>query len=167
MEVASLVGNVFMGLGKTIIGALTFDAGMIKEGIVQSATAAASIMDGGIKKAFNKGYDNSMAESAAKAATEDISKAQEKKTTNVYAKPNNKVQAVLDAANGKKDKSQNNSERISGSTPRTVNINIDSIIKGDWITKNEQFQNMGKAEVEKYFTELIMRMQHNAEMGYN
>lgn len=91
--------------------------------------------------------------------------------TNVYEKPTAKVQAVLNEA-GKKDKgksgkSSDNTDRIQGSTPRTVNITINKVIDGDFITKNEQFANMGPADFQRWFVEMMMRVKANAEMGYN
>ncbi|TAG31893.1 MAG: phage tail tape measure protein [Sphingobacteriia bacterium] len=59
------------------------------------------------------------------------------------------------------------SESIQGATPKTVNFNIGSIINGDWITKNEEFQNMSPAMFEKYLIDLLKRMQANQDLAFN
>lgn len=93
---------------------------------------------------------------------------------NLYKKdgPNAKVQKVLDEIDNPKNKKgkkgdADNPDHIQGSTPRTVNFNIQSVIAGDFISKNEQFTNMSPKDFEKWFTEMMMRMQRNAELGYN
>lgn len=55
-EIAKLVSGVFIGLGKVLIGGLTFNPALMKEGIVQLADTATQISNGGISKAFNAGY---------------------------------------------------------------------------------------------------------------
>lgn len=93
---------------------------------------------------------------------------------NLYKKdgPNAKVQKVLDEIDNPKNRKgkkgdPDNPDHIQGSTPRTVNFNIQSVIAGDFISKNEQFTNMSPKDFEKWFTEMMMRMQRNAELGYN
>ena len=170
MEVAKLVSDVFVGLGKTIIGAFTLDVSMIKEGLTQSATAVKSIIDGGIKTAFDKGYDNSMKESAANAAKEAAEEAAAKAKTPATpanllgAKPNSKVQAVLDKADKKKDKEASMS---GGSQTKVITINKLSMIDGNFVSNNQEFSGMGKAEMERFLQELFQRMMINLGRSYS
>lgn len=64
-EVAKLLGSVFYALGKTIIGALTFNPKMMMSGVKEMAALTSKIMDGEITKRFNVGYNTSMATSKA------------------------------------------------------------------------------------------------------
>lgn len=68
MAVGKLLMDLFIGIGKTIIAAFTFNPKLMTEGIMQAANATKSIMNGGIQKSFNKAYDESMAASKAAKA---------------------------------------------------------------------------------------------------
>lgn len=168
MEVARLVSDVFVGLGKTIIGAFTLDPTMIKEGLLQSATAVKSIIDGGISKAFNKGYDNSMKESAAKAAADATAAAKEKAPANLYEKPNAKVQSVLDKEKEKQDKKDRREAGMTGgSQTKVININKVSMIDGNWISNNKEFAQMDRAAAERFLMELFQRSMINLGRSYS
>jgi len=58
--VAGVLIDIFVGLGKAIIGAFTFNPQLIKEGFAQSAKAIVEIKDKGFSGIFNKGYDSSI-----------------------------------------------------------------------------------------------------------
>lgn len=167
MAVASLVGDVFVGLGKTIIGAFTLDAGMIKEGLMQGATAVASIMDGGIGKAFDKGYNNSMAESAAKAAAEEIEKNKSQAPAsliNPAIKPTNPVISNDKSLANRKDKPQ--AAMTGSSNTKVININKVSMIDGNFISNNAELAAMSPKELERFFEELFQRMSINMARSY-
>lgn len=172
MEVAKLVSDVFVGFGKTLIGVFTLDSGMIKEGLTQGATAVASIMDGGIKKAFNKGYDNSMKESATNTAKEAAEEAATKAKTPATpanllgAKPSAKVESVLAAAD-KKDKKSKEASMSGGSQTKVITINKLSMIDGNFVSNNQEFSGMGKAEIERFLQELFQRMMINLGRSYS
>lgn len=68
MEVGKLLGKVFMAAGKIIIGSLTFNPKMLKEGIKETASLAKDIWNGGITKRFNVAYNKSLAASKAAAS---------------------------------------------------------------------------------------------------
>lgn len=57
IESGKILVDVFLGVGKTLIGALTFNVTMIREGAIQAATAVTEIATGGIDRAFKKGYN--------------------------------------------------------------------------------------------------------------
>ena len=61
MAVASLLKDVFVGVGKTIIGALTFNPAMFASGVAQTGAAVKKMMDGGVSKTFNAAYSKQMA----------------------------------------------------------------------------------------------------------
>jgi len=176
MEVAKLVSDVFVGLGKTIWGAFTLDVTMIKEGLTQSATAVKSIIDGGIKTAFNKGYDGSMAESAAKAAADKT--AQEAKNAKPAA-PNllgddkkvpidSNAAKILAEEKAKADKKKNKEAAMSGgSQTKVITINKLSMIDGNFVSNNQEFSGMGKAEMERFMQELFQRMMINLGRSYS
>ncbi len=55
LEVGKLLCDVFMGLGKILLGALTFNPKMFFEGSKQLTSSIKEIADGGISKRFNQG----------------------------------------------------------------------------------------------------------------
>lgn len=93
MAVAKLITQVFIGMGKAIIGAMTFNPKMVMEGVTQTGAAIHSIMNGGIKKSFNAAYDASIKTSnasrtvdkAAPAAPRGAAPSTNNKTSNVFS----------------------------------------------------------------------------------
>jgi TP901 family phage tail tape measure protein len=93
MAVAKLITQVFIGMGKAIIGAMTFNPKMVMEGVTQSGAAIHSIMNGGIKKSFNAAYDASIKTSNASRAVDKAAPAAPRasapststKTSNVFS----------------------------------------------------------------------------------
>lgn len=73
MAVAKLLMQVFIGMGKALLGALTFNPKMVLEGVTQTGAAIQSIMNGGIKKSFNAAYDASIKTSNASKAADKVS----------------------------------------------------------------------------------------------
>lgn len=61
INVAKLLGTAFMAVGKIIIGAFTFNKSLFLQGVKESVASAKDIANGGIGKAFSKGYNESMA----------------------------------------------------------------------------------------------------------
>ncbi len=174
MEVGKLVADVFVGIGKAYIGAFTLDVGMVKEGALQAATAVSSIMNGGIGKAFDKGYDKSMAESAAKAAAEESAKAKAPaSTTNLLGDKkvpiDSNVAKILADEKAKADKKKNKESAgmSGGSQTKVITINKLSMIDGNFVSNNQEFSGMGKAEMEKFLTELFQRSMINLGRSYS
>lgn len=170
MAVAGLVADVFVGLGKTIMGAFTLDMGMIKAGMIQSATAVTEIINGGVKKKFNEAYDSSMAESAKKAAEEAKSKSANpvKEAKDLLGKPSDKVLKVLDDEKNKQDKKASKETGMSGgSQTKVITINKLSMIDGNFVSSNAEFSGMDKAAMEKFLQELFQRMMINLGRSYS
>lgn len=171
MAVAGLVADVFAGLGKTIMGAFTLDIGMIKAGMIQSATAVTEIINGGVKKKFNEAYDSSMAESAKKVA-EQTSKSTAatpaKEAKDLLGKPNDLVKNVLAEEKNKQDKKSNKETGMSGgSQTKVITINKLSMIDGNFVSSNAEFSGMDKAAMEKFLQELFQRMMINLGRSYS
>jgi hypothetical protein len=74
-SVAGTLIDIFVGLGKAIIGAFTFNRDLIKEGIIQSAGAINEIKEKGFSGIFNKGYDSSIKASEVADREEKIKQA--------------------------------------------------------------------------------------------
>jgi TP901 family phage tail tape measure protein len=165
MEVGKLLGDVFLGVGKTIIGALTFNPKLFSEGATQAAAAVANISNGGIGKAYNKGYDSSMAESKAKAAKEasatNNAPVQGKEAKDLYGKPTAKVQAVLSEEEKKLNKKKGEREGSGGITggQQVRNITIQKIVFAEnFSSTNAAIQSMTPKELERMWEEFVQRM---------
>lgn len=70
VNVAKLLGTAFMAVGKIIVGAFTFNKALFLEGVKESVASAKDIANGGIGKAFSKGYDESIKEDKAKKSVQ-------------------------------------------------------------------------------------------------
>ncbi|MBO9674415.1 MAG: phage tail tape measure protein [Sphingobacteriaceae bacterium] len=71
-EVGKMLFSVFSALGKILKGIFTFDFKLMKEGLTDVGKLVLKIKDGGISKAFNKGYDNSLKASKIAADAEKV-----------------------------------------------------------------------------------------------
>jgi TP901 family phage tail tape measure protein len=173
MEVGKLVADVFIGVGKTIIGAFTFDAKMIKEGAVQAASAVASIMDGGMNKAFDKGYGTSLAKEAADKAAEEAKKNKPASATaNLMGDKKEPIDGnaakILADEKAKAEKKKGKEAGMSGgSQTKVITINKLSMIDGNFVSNNQEFSGMGKAEMERFLQELFQRMMINLGRSYS
>jgi TP901 family phage tail tape measure protein len=75
IAVFNLLSDVVVGLGKSFIGAFTFNPKMFAEGALQAKKAVDSIMNGGISNAYNGAYNKVMnANTAAKIAAAPLSR---------------------------------------------------------------------------------------------
>lgn len=167
MDVAMLLADIFIGLGKTIIGAFTFNPKMFAEGAKQTVSSVKEIMDGGIVKRFNAGYDGKI----AKEKAEEIAKNKNKATAAIAPQgglpdANKKGTGVVGTpVSGSKD-----AGKVTGSASQIKNltINMDAMVKmGDFVSKNPEMATMNKRELEKWFTELCARMIRNLETSYS
>lgn len=164
MEVANLLSNIFIGLGKTIIGALTFNPKLIKEGFVQSGRAIQEIMDGGIQKRFNKGYEGKIAEEKADEASK------KKKDAVTAIAPKGGLKGGGLSAPGKPVAGSSEASKVTGSAQQIKNltINMDAMVKmGDFVSKNPEMASKSPRELEQWFTELCARMLRNLETSYS
>lgn len=77
-ETASVLIDVFVGLGKAIIGAFTFNPNLIKDGLKQSAGAVLEIQQLGFAGIFAKGAASSIKADEIKEKQEKVQKAASK-----------------------------------------------------------------------------------------
>jgi hypothetical protein len=134
MEIGKSLGDVFLGLGKTIVGALTFNPKMIAEGAAQAAKAVGNISDkGGLGGIFNKGYDSSIAETRAS----EKAKAKEDKQKEAAAPMIGKAHVPdylpsdkeLKELKKSKTTKVGNESVAGGKSVKNITINIQSLIK--------------------------------------
>jgi len=161
LEVGSLLLDLFMGFGKVLAGVFTFNPSLITQGMAQGAKAMNEIMNGGITARFNKGYDDSMATSAAKD-----------KENHPDAFADKKTGAKTDGKPGKKDnKLESDSEnKITGGAKQVHNItvHIDAFNKGGINTTNTQgLQGKSAKEIEEWFNNMLLRAIRELETSYS
>jgi tape measure domain-containing protein len=121
-EVAKEVWSIMKGLGEAIIGLYLFNPKMIAEGI---ATAVDGVKN--IKGAFSKGYNESLAESAA-------DEAKEKKGTAIGR------QIV------KPDKPTPSSTKVTGTKTVNIHITIGNLVKDIRIQSTTFKESVGKVQ---------------------
>jgi hypothetical protein len=133
-EFASIVGDVFMGLGKTITGVLTFNPKMITEGTNQAISAVKDSATR-IGKAAKEGYDSGMA---------DFNKEQKLKAEGKEKKTAKGGLPVPSAEAGpKKDTSP---KGASGTKAVTINITIGKLIEQFKITTTNLHESTSKVQ---------------------
>jgi len=174
IEVGKLLSQVFIGVGKTITGALTFDTKMMKEGFVQVATTAAEIAQGGISKAFNKGFDESISESKRKAAmekagtaaTEDITAKIDLAIPGITQQGVANKGSVLEGYDPHKKKKKTDKEghelasniTAGGSRPTTIHLTIQKVI-GIGEVKTTNMVGTAKEAGKQVVDEVLMALQ--------
>lgn len=145
MEVGKLLGGVFTGVGNILAGIFTMDFEQFKKGLVQVATVGIEIANGGVGKAFNKGYDDSMAASKKKT---DMEKAATAATDEITTKINVAIPGITEKGTAikggvlegydprsKKGKGDNKTGKemssnitAGGSKPTTIHLTIQKVI---------------------------------------
>lgn len=139
LEVGKLLGSVFVGLGKVLVGALMFNPQMMLEGMKQVASAAVDIANGGIAKRFNKGYDQGTVEfqiaraekgrQERKALLDELRGSKNERLGKTTAIP---TSTSLSDALGRGSNSQSIDETvkgIAGGGPRVINITINKLVE--------------------------------------
>lgn len=175
MEVGKLFMDVFVGVGKVLMGAFTLDIDMIKEGAKQAATAVVEIASGGVGKAFEKGYNESMAASAA-AKESDKQKESANAASSALAdlgKPIAGIDAkgVLDTSSplagydpSKKNKKEKSGSTLSsnitsgGSKATTIHLTIQKVI-GIGEVKTTNMMNTAKQAGNMVVEEVLVALQ--------
>jgi tape measure domain-containing protein len=145
-EVGKMIADVYIGLGKILVGALTMDPNLIKSGFMQSANAISEIASGGIVKRFNLGYGKgvaSMAESnAATPSTSNVS------DSFAASKPSSVSATESDTAKG-----------ITGGGPRVINIHINKMVEK--IEVHAASVKEGMAQIQDDVEETLLRLLHS------
>ncbi|HWB93503.1 MAG TPA: hypothetical protein VG605_16700 [Puia sp.] len=107
-----IVADVFMGVGKVILGTMTLNPKMVLEGFNQTVDAISNAGNR-LGKAFKEGYDGGMA---------DFAKEQAEK-----AAPHNIVKTGKPGADGQDAKPQ--ISKPKGTKATTINIKIDNLVR--------------------------------------
>lgn len=165
LEVGKLLLDVFIGFGKVLAGAFTLDMGMIREGLQQGAGAVKEMMDGGISKAFNRGYTATVKTEADEKAKEQAAGAGNKPAPLVPKVATTPTGKGVPTAPGNKE-----AGKTTGSAQQIKNltINMEAMVKmGDFVSKNPEIANMGKQELEEWFKQVCARMLLNLETSFS
>lgn len=120
---ASIVSEVFVGLGKIIKGALTLDVKSIEAGYTELTSAVAKAGTR-IKDAAKKGYAEGVAEIAAK----------DEKSTSTDPKKEGKASTVTKGAMSVDGDGAEKKTKMAGNKTISITIKIDSLIKDFKIT---------------------------------
>jgi hypothetical protein len=124
LEVGKLLSGVFLGLGKILIGGLTFNPALMKEGVSQLADVGSQIANGGISKAFNQGYQGEVGVvRAAKGKKERDDMLKEFRANNPSAQVSN---AFTPTSTGGADDTV---KGITSGGPRVINIHINKLVE--------------------------------------
>lgn len=158
IEVGKLLGRAFMAVGKTIIGALTFDKKMFMSGLVETGQVVTEVLSGGIQKAFNKGWDASKAKSKADALKEE----KEGTTMNTLAKPAPKTGAKPTL--GSTSTGGTGTTLSTNKQVRNVTVTIGKLVENLTVSTTN-LQATGSSDVKRMITEILTGAVHDSEIA--
>lgn len=157
-NVAKTLLNIFVGMGKVLIGMYTFDFGLIKEGINDSANAVKEIANKGIGGIFKEGYNALMDEEKAKAKAEEIKKGKDEKTlTTETGKP------VAPAGSPTTPTGSPTALGGGNNALRNITINIKALVND--ITISNTTINQGVNSVKNELIEALVGVTRDAEIA--
>jgi len=156
IEVGKILGEVFMGVGRTIVGALTFDKDMFLKGVAETALVTEKILGGGIQNAFNKGFDQSKAKSKADELAET------QKTTIDKLVPTAKTKPT--SISGASTTGSANTSVSSSKQTRNVSVSIGKLVENLTIATTN-LQGASAADIKRQITELFVGMVHDSELA--
>lgn len=154
LEVGKILGDVFLGVGKIILGALTFNPAMFMEGVKQSVKVAQDIAGGGIGKAFNKGFDASIAETRKKEL--------EQSAMDKLAGVKTKLPGLTKAGSG-----AGKTEATTLSTNRqvrNVNVTIGKLVETLTVSTTN-LQGTSTGDLKRMITEILTGAVHDSELA--
>lgn len=162
-NVAKTLLDIFIGLGKSIIGAFTLDFDLVKEGMMQSAQAVLDIKNKGIGGIFNEGYDKLITDEAAEEAAKKAKESAEKdgvKTTEIF-----KPKAGGGATGGPAVIGGGSPTSLKGgnNAPRNVYITIQSLVKE--ININNTTVKNGISNVKNEIVEVLTGVVRDSEIA--
>ena len=137
-EVAKMLADVYLGLGKILIGAITFNPLLMKEGVSQLVSVASDVANGGIAKKFNIGYGKGVASFAADNA----------------ATPSSSTVSSAFAAGGLQI--DDIGKDVTSGGPRVININ--GVKFAETIEINSQTIGEGFEQLEPKLKEMFLRL---------
>jgi hypothetical protein len=160
-EIISGLGTIGSAIGKLFSGDFKGAWSDTKKGLVDLSgiNAAKNAFEStkGLKDNFTNKYSEVLADAAKKKASEesgDFAGVPEGNGVNGSGSVNGNGVGLEDA------------RKISGgSQTKNVTINIDSFIKGGLNSTSQQINSMNTTELEKWMTEMFMRVVRSAEMA--
>ncbi len=142
--VAATLFDVFVGLGKVMLGTLTFNPKLVAEGVQQAAGAVSEIASKGISGIFNEAKD--------KVISDELkSETPEKMDDKDKDKKDNKTNSLGDVVTG-------------GAQSKTLTINIQKLNEN--IVIHSSSVKESKGDIERQLTELLLRVIRNTETAY-
>lgn len=156
LEVGKLLGTVFMATGKTILGALTFNKDLFVSGVKESIKVAQEIAGGGIGKAFNKGFDSSIAESRAKEKQSAMDKLAG--VGQPTGKPGAKPAGATGSGSGETTTVATNRQQ------RNVNVTIGKLVETLTVSTTN-LQGAGPGDLKRMITEILTGAVHDSELA--
>ncbi|MBB6131343.1 phage tail tape measure protein [Mucilaginibacter lappiensis] len=159
-EVASELVPIFKGVGETILGALTMNPVLIAKGFKDAYDGIAKVVqDGGISGAFNRGYDQSIAESKK----EDEEKAKGT-ATDLVTKPGKGKNTPFSVSTGKHKGDSSDTSLAGGKSVRNVKVDIHKLIERlEFHTTN--ITGASTADLKRQLTELLVGVVHDSELA--
>lgn len=155
LEVGKLLGSVFMGVGKTILGALTFNKDLFLDGVKESVKVAQEIAGGGISKAFNRGFNESISESAEKEKQSAMDKLTNKPA---ITKPPVTPGGTTPAATGSGTSLSTNKQ------VRNVMVTIGKLVENLTVSTTN-LQATGSSDIKRIITEILTAAVHDSELA--
>lgn len=159
IEVGKIVMDVFTGVGKVILGAFTFNPDMFIAGVNDSIEVAKKIADGGIGKAFNKGFDESKAKSKADAAAEAKKSAMDQLATKPGAISVGKGSKSIGAGSGSASTTVSTNKQV-----RNVQVTIGKLVENLTVATTN-LQGAGSADIKRIITEILTGAVHDSELA--
>lgn len=153
----------FMAFGKAVIGALTFDSDLIKEGISDGVAAMHKILDGPsisdrLSTALNNGWNEGVASFNTATAADKITSASNMGTTPAGAFSPGTTGTAQGAGSGKAKEVTDN---ITRGGQRNVTINVGKLNEGG-ITIQTTNLKEGSGDVEALLTKMLLQVMNSA-----
>lgn len=173
----SILGEVFMGVGKVMLGMFTADPMMLIKGIKETINAGKKVVDGTLADLYNEGYAKSIAKSAA---AEKERKAKEEKNSQgvngatLATPPSTFKYGAADT--GKR----NNAIGLPGGRPVAFPETVSTAVPGSSQVRNVQvtigklvenltiatttLQDNGSMDIKRIITEILTGAVHDSEL---
>lgn len=176
IEVGKTLANIYLGIGKTLIGVFTLNPTLISEGARQFQESINKIREKGIGGIFKEGQQKLIEKEGAKAAAEATKKANElvQKRNEILASKglNPDGTRMLPSADntikppgGNKNLGSEISSVTSGSggAARNVNVNIQKLVEKIEIHTTSIKE--GAKDIEKQIMEVLVKAVRNSEIA--
>jgi len=167
-SVAEALIPIFKGLGEIILGALTMNPMMVVSGFKDAYNGIKNVIDTGIGGLFNKGYNESLAESHKADAEEKKKNEQAKKSASnlVHHPAATSPYSVSTGRHGKHGSGDGDSSTTlaGGRSVRNVQVTIGKLVeKLEVHTTN--LQGLSMQQIKRQLTELLTESVHDSELA--